>query len=32
MERYADVVLTIEGEWWRMVMPDGAAKMRHPTN
>ena len=32
MEQYADVVLTIEGKCWRMVMPDGAAKTRHPTN
>jgi hypothetical protein len=32
MEQYADVVLSIEGQSWRMVMPDGAAKTGHSTN
>jgi hypothetical protein len=29
MDQYADVVLTIEERCWRMVTPDGPAKMRH---
>ena len=32
MDHYANVVLTIEGQCWRMVMPPGAAKMRHPAS
>lgn len=30
MDRYANVVLTNEGKCWRMILPDGQAKMRHP--
>ena len=30
VDRYANVVLAIEGECWRMILPDGQAKMWHP--
>jgi hypothetical protein len=30
MDHYANVVFAREGECWRMVVPSGAAKMRHP--
>ena len=30
MDRYGNVVLTNPGQCWRMVMPPGTAKMRHP--
>jgi hypothetical protein len=32
VDHYANVVLTLEGKCWRIIMPDGAAKMRHPTH
>ncbi len=31
MDHYANVVLTVEGRCWRMIVPHGLAKMRHPT-
>jgi len=30
LDHYANVVLTVEGKCWRMIVPDGPAKMRHP--
>ena len=31
MENYANVVLALEGKCWRMIVPDGIAKMPRST-